>query len=276
MSASARARKRQARRGTYNLLLDRARTSSRGNAGDPNGPIAAPREVSAGPSSRVRSLCQMRGCLAAAVRPRRRGEDQNVDICAALALAVGLSLAACGGGHSRSASAHHRAGASSTGLPGMPPLLDPRNVYAAGDAGKSESGGGQRSLAHLCTQQPERQRGRDRSKHLHDHPPLPGRRTARARDPLLRPRDALCRERPRQQRAGDRSDNRAPSGGRIHVPDPYNMYFTPDGRYAITVAEILKRLDFRDAHDGARQVGAASGPLHQASRLLGAASAEAL
>jgi len=26
------------------------------------------------------------------------------------------------------------------------------------------------------------------------------------------------------------------------------MYFTPDGRYAITVAEILKRLDFRDAH----------------------------
>jgi YVTN family beta-propeller protein len=26
------------------------------------------------------------------------------------------------------------------------------------------------------------------------------------------------------------------------------MYFTPDGRYAITVAELLKRLDFRDAH----------------------------
>jgi DNA-binding beta-propeller fold protein YncE len=39
-----------------------------------------------------------------------------------------------------------------------------------------------------------------------------------------------------------------PLGRRIRVADPYNMYFTPDGRYAITVAELLKRLDFRDAH----------------------------
>ena len=34
----------------------------------------------------------------------------------------------------------------------------------------------------------------------------------------------------------------------IPVDDPYNMYFTPDGRYAIVVAERLHRLDFRDAH----------------------------
>ena len=34
----------------------------------------------------------------------------------------------------------------------------------------------------------------------------------------------------------------------IPVEDPYNMYFTPDGRYAIVVAERLHRLDFRDAH----------------------------
>ena len=36
--------------------------------------------------------------------------------------------------------------------------------------------------------------------------------------------------------------------GTIPVTDPYNMYFTPDGRYAIVVAERLHRLDFRDAH----------------------------
>jgi DNA-binding beta-propeller fold protein YncE len=35
---------------------------------------------------------------------------------------------------------------------------------------------------------------------------------------------------------------------RIPVEDPYNMYFTPGGRYAIVVAERLHRLDFRDAH----------------------------
>ena len=32
------------------------------------------------------------------------------------------------------------------------------------------------------------------------------------------------------------------------VDDPYNLYFTIDGRYAIVVAERLQRLDFRNAH----------------------------
>ena len=39
-----------------------------------------------------------------------------------------------------------------------------------------------------------------------------------------------------------------PVGGPIPVADPYNLYFTPDGRYAITVAELRLRLDFRDPH----------------------------
>ena len=42
-----------------------------------------------------------------------------------------------------------------------------------------------------------------------------------------------------------------PSTGRkgrtIPVDDPYNMYYTPDGKYAIVVAEQRARLDFRDA-----------------------------
>jgi YVTN family beta-propeller protein len=37
-------------------------------------------------------------------------------------------------------------------------------------------------------------------------------------------------------------------GKAIAVDDPYNMYFSPDGRFAIVVAEALKRLDFRDPH----------------------------
>jgi DNA-binding beta-propeller fold protein YncE len=35
-------------------------------------------------------------------------------------------------------------------------------------------------------------------------------------------------------------------GAPIMVPDAYNMYFTPDGRSAIVVAEALRRLEFRD------------------------------
>jgi YVTN family beta-propeller protein len=37
-------------------------------------------------------------------------------------------------------------------------------------------------------------------------------------------------------------------GSPIKVDDPYNLYFTPDGSEAIVVAEAFKRLDFRDPH----------------------------
>lgn len=34
--------------------------------------------------------------------------------------------------------------------------------------------------------------------------------------------------------------------GTIKAEDPYNLYFTPDGKYAIVVAERMRRLDFRN------------------------------
>jgi DNA-binding beta-propeller fold protein YncE len=37
-------------------------------------------------------------------------------------------------------------------------------------------------------------------------------------------------------------------GRPVPVADPYNMYFTPDGAYAMIMAEALRRIDFRDAH----------------------------
>lgn len=37
-------------------------------------------------------------------------------------------------------------------------------------------------------------------------------------------------------------------GKAVMVDDPYNMYFTPDGKEAIVVAEAHARLDFRDPH----------------------------
>ncbi len=53
-----------------------------------------------------------------------------------------------------------------------------------------------------------------------------------------------------------------PRSGRPGVPipvdDPYNMYFTPDGKSAIIVAEALKRLDFRDPHTFALQYSIAT------------------
>ena len=43
------------------------------------------------------------------------------------------------------------------------------------------------------------------------------------------------------------------AGTPIVVDDPYNMYFTPDGKSAIVVAEARKRLDFRDPQTMALQ-----------------------
>ena len=37
------------------------------------------------------------------------------------------------------------------------------------------------------------------------------------------------------------------AGRSVPVDDPYNMYWSPDGKYAIVVAEAYKRLDYRDA-----------------------------
>jgi DNA-binding beta-propeller fold protein YncE len=42
-------------------------------------------------------------------------------------------------------------------------------------------------------------------------------------------------------------------GPPIEVDNPYNMYFSPDGRSAIVVAEARKRLDFRDPQTMALQ-----------------------
>ncbi|MCU1599811.1 MAG: YncE family protein [Frankiales bacterium] len=42
-------------------------------------------------------------------------------------------------------------------------------------------------------------------------------------------------------------------GAPVKVADPYNLYFTIDGRSAVVVAERLRRLDFRDPHTMALQ-----------------------
>jgi YVTN family beta-propeller protein len=42
-------------------------------------------------------------------------------------------------------------------------------------------------------------------------------------------------------------------GKAVMVDDPYNMYFSPDGKSAIVVAEARKRLDFRDPQTMAMQ-----------------------
>ncbi len=43
-----------------------------------------------------------------------------------------------------------------------------------------------------------------------------------------------------------------PASGRVGRPvdvhDPYNLYFTPDGKYAVVMASMDRALVFRNAH----------------------------
>ena len=128
----------------------------------------------------------------------------------------------------------------------MPPLLDPRNVYA---------GAGPGQLSAAVRGFPERV-----------YVPNSGRNTVDVIDPktfTVIDHFAVGRE-PQHvvpsydltklwvlNDLGDSLTGIDPSTGlmtgTVSVNDPYNMYYTPDGKYAIVVAERLRRLDFRDA-----------------------------
>ncbi len=172
-----------------------------------------------------------------------------------LTLALLVLAAGCGTGEAprdpqdraQPAAASNGPAAQRTPLPGMPPPLDARDVYAADRAGMlSPVTRGFRPLVYVPSSgsgtvdviDPKRFKvvahfasGRQ----PHHVTPSWDLRTLwvnNTKGNSLTPID------PRTGRPGRP----------VTVADPYNLYFTPDGRYAIVVAEELRRLDFRDAH----------------------------
>ena len=61
-------------------------------------------------------------------------------------------------------------------------------------------------------------------------------------------------------------DTGRPSGQKISVPRPYNLYFTPDGTKAVVVIEALNRIEFRDPHTWAL-IGTVGVPFYGADHL---------
>jgi YVTN family beta-propeller protein len=137
------------------------------------------------------------------------------------------------------------ASAQSTDLPGMPPLVERDNVYAADRANKlSDSVRGFPDLIYV---------------------PNSGSNTVDVIDPKtfkIINHFAVGRE-PQHvvpsydlktlwvaSDLGDSLTRIDPATGKkletVPVMDPYNMYYTPDGKFALVVAERLRRLDFRD------------------------------
>jgi YVTN family beta-propeller protein len=153
---------------------------------------------------------------------------------------------AIGSGCKRPAGPASERTASRSGLPGMPPVLDARNIY-------SEAGAGKFSAAV-------------RNDPARVYVPNSGSNTVDVIDPkTFHVIDHFAVGRQPQHVTpsydlktlwvlndlGDSLTRIDPATGKkgetIFVKDPYNMYYTPDGKYAIVVAEREHRLDFYDS-----------------------------
>jgi YVTN family beta-propeller protein len=135
----------------------------------------------------------------------------------------------------------------------MPPVTDPSNLYASAGAGMlSASVRSYPSLVYVPNTKSDTVDVIDpKTYKVVDHFALPkGKRTGRLEPQHVVPSWDLkklwvAQDLGDQLTAIDPSTGKA--GATIHVDDPYNMYFTPDGKYAIVMAEREKRIDFRDA-----------------------------
>jgi YVTN family beta-propeller protein len=202
--------------------------------------------------------------------PRNRGGDDRRDVtrsrvirtsAGGLTAAALLTLAACGGG--ASTGARPASTTSSTApvasvqtVPGMPPVVDPSNLYSEAEANKlSAATAG--DLARVYVPNLE-----SNSVSVIDPTTLKVVNTfAVGSNPQhVVPSYDLQTLWVTNNAEGQPTGSLTPinpktglPGFAVPVSDPYNMYFTPDGRSAVVVAEALKRLDFRDPHTMALQ-----------------------
>ncbi|WP_367131804.1 MULTISPECIES: beta-propeller fold lactonase family protein [Streptomyces] len=189
-------------------------------------------------------------------RPRLRGVHRAVLFAAACAL-----LASGCGGESGSEAAdraphkdgqqqrqqQQQRGAAPAGLPGMPPLLDPHDLYAADRPNQ---------LSSVVKDFPSRV-----------YVPNTESDTVSVIDPKTykvietipvgaQPQHVVPswdmktlwvnNDRGHTLTAIDPATGK--KGRTVDVHDPYNLYFTPDGKYAVVMASMDRELVFRDAH----------------------------
>jgi len=157
-----------------------------------------------------------------------------------------LSLSAVAGCTSPNSGHSSAPVADETPLPGMPPVLDPNDVYSADKAG---------DLSPVVRGFPAR-----------IYVPNSGSNTVDVIDPETHKIIGHFRVGKQPQHVTPSYDLKTlwvlndesssltridPATGKkgktIRVDDPYNMYYTPDGKFAIVVAERRQRLNFLDA-----------------------------
>ncbi|MFF6999244.1 beta-propeller fold lactonase family protein [Streptomyces sp. NPDC008313] len=193
--------------------------------------------------------------------PKRPGHRRRVPLAGAALAALAL-LAGCAGGEDHAHKAPGTQGAVApadpaksagpgkavaAGLPGMPPLLDPKDVYAADRPNR---------LSPVVKDFPSRV-----------YVPNTNSDTVSVIDPRTYKVIETIPVGAQPQHVvpswdlktlwvnNDKGNSLTPidprtgkAGKPVDVHDPYNLYFTPDGKYAIVMASLDRELVFRDAH----------------------------
>lgn len=170
----------------------------------------------------------------------------------AACLAAAAAVAGCGGSGKKNAPKRvdrpspPQVQRSAGLLPGMPPPLDPHNVYAADAPGRfTAAARAARPLVYV----PNSESGT-----VDEIDPRTYKVVRQFATGALPQHVVPSWDMKTLWVANDNGNSLTPIDPRTGIPgkpvpveDPYNLYFTPDGRYAIVVAERLMRLDFRDA-----------------------------
>src|SRR5882724_4469595 len=205
------------------------------------------------PHRRDERRCHPQGDQPLTVRPNNRNPARDLMKTwlrrhrRSALLAIGLALGLC----SPTAFLRPAVAAGINTVPGMPPVVDPRNLYseiAAGKLSPAVAGALPRIYVpnHMSSDiyviDPATltvvSRFRVGINPQHVVPSWDLKTLWVANNAEHSARGSLTPIDPRTGKPGQP----------IAVDDPYNMYFSPDGRSAIVVAEALKRLDFRDPH----------------------------
>ena len=138
-------------------------------------------------------------------------------------------------------------GVDANPLPGMPPILDPHNIYAADQPGDMTATA---RRAKPLVYVPD-----NVSNDVYVVDPATMRVVNRFAVGQLPQHVVPAYDGSVLWVTNDKGNSLTPidpttglPGKPVPVADPYNLYFTPDGRYAVVIAEALRRLDFRDPH----------------------------
>ena len=158
-------------------------------------------------------------------------------------------------------------------IPGMPPVVDPSNLYSETATGKmSDAVKGALTRVYVPNRRVEHGVG-DRPVDDAGRRHVRRRAQPAARRAVVGPQDAVGHE----QRARARTDgtltpidpNTGKPGQSVVVDDPYNMYFTPDGKYGHHRGRGAEAARLpRPAHDEGGELARRAGVLGRQPRRL--------